>query len=425
MTRYELPQNWLNYDFRPVVGLLTEAKAAMLSLINIPYQRSWVEALQAIQLKREIAGTSRIEGADFTDRELDLALSEDPDQLLTRSQRQAHAAMKAYKWITGLPKDRPVDCQLIKEVHGLVVRGADCDHCPPGVLRKRGENVTFGVPPHRGCEGGEECELAFDSLCEALRREFTGHDLLIQALALHFHFAAMHPFLDGNGRTARAVEALMLQRAGLTDHLFIAMSNYYYDEKTAYLCALSEVKPPHYDLTPFIAFGLKGIKLQCERLFLEIKTHLSKAIFRDTMYDLFGRLKSGRKAVLARRHIKILNLLLTRPCMNQFEFWPAIAPFYSSLKASQKAAVRDVVYLLNLKAVSLKQFDNLNWEFRINLDWPQEITSNGFMENMKKLPKAKSFPFCSEQAAALMPTWVCHCQRFQAPARFTSATAAL
>lgn len=51
----------------------------------------------------------------------------------------------------------------------------------------------------------------------------------------------MHPFLDGNGRTARAVEALMLQRAGLRDALFIAMSNYYYDEKTVYLAALAEV----------------------------------------------------------------------------------------------------------------------------------------------------------------------------------------
>ena len=38
----------------------------------------------------------------------------------------------------------------------------------------------------------------------------------------------MHPFVDGNGRTARALEALMLQRAGLRDSSFIAMSNYYY-----------------------------------------------------------------------------------------------------------------------------------------------------------------------------------------------------
>jgi Fic family protein len=38
---------------------------------------------------------------------------------------------------------------------------------------------------------------------------------VIQALALRYHFAAMHSFMDGNGRTARALEALMLQRVGL------------------------------------------------------------------------------------------------------------------------------------------------------------------------------------------------------------------
>ena len=52
----------------------------------------------------------------------------------------------------------------------------------------------------------------------------------------------MHPFLDGNGRTARALEALMLQRTGLRDTLFIAMSNYYYEHKINYLNALNDTR---------------------------------------------------------------------------------------------------------------------------------------------------------------------------------------
>ena len=57
-----------------------------------------------------------------------------------------------------------------------------------------------------------------------IEHELRDHDPIIQALAAHYHVAAMHPFLDGNGRTARALEALMLQRAGLRDTCFIAMS---------------------------------------------------------------------------------------------------------------------------------------------------------------------------------------------------------
>ena len=71
MHKYVKPRHWLRYDPLRVASELAEAKAAVLSLTTIPYQRRWVEALQEVQLKREVAGTSRIEGAEFTERELD------------------------------------------------------------------------------------------------------------------------------------------------------------------------------------------------------------------------------------------------------------------------------------------------------------------------------------------------------------------
>lgn len=121
----------------------------------------------------------------------------------------------------------------------------------------------------------------------------------------------MHPFLDGNGCTARAMEAFFLQRCGLRDTLFIAMSNYY-EEKNPYLQALADVRANGHDLTPFLSFGLKGIELQCRRLFDEIRVNVSRALYRNLMFDLFNRLKSARKRVIAERQIKILTLLLDR-----------------------------------------------------------------------------------------------------------------
>jgi len=78
---------------------------------------SWAEKLQTVQLKREVAGTSRIEGAEFTEKELDAAMKESPEQLETRSQKQVAAAVSTYKWIASLPADKPVDEKLILEVH--------------------------------------------------------------------------------------------------------------------------------------------------------------------------------------------------------------------------------------------------------------------------------------------------------------------
>jgi Fic family protein len=401
VVRYELPERWLSYDSSAVMTALIEAKAAVRALQTLPYQRSWVEKLQELQLKREVAGTSRIEGAEFTERELEQAIRADVtvEELITRSQRQAHAAMQTYRWLATIPQDRPMQPELIREVHSRLVTGCDDDHCEPGALRGRDHNVTFGIPRHRGVEGGPSCAEAFHSLLRAYRMEFREHDPLIQALALHYHLAAMHPFLDGNGRTARAAEALVLQRAGLTDRAFIAMSNYYYEEKPAYLRVLSETRTLRHDLTPFLLFGLKGIRQQCETLTSEIRRQMQKALFRDTMYNLFNRLETKRKRVIGERQVEILKVLLdegevelTR--LNERVYYHA---GYNGLMNSDSAFWRDIEQLESLRAVSVipPEIPGTDWKAVINLDWPQQITDTEFFRRSQKLPKGESHRFLS------------------------------
>ena len=391
---YKQPTFWMGYNFRDVFQNLVDAKAAILSLKAIPHQRDWVEDLQEIQLKMEVAGTSRIEGAEFTDRELDVAL--DPRQrateLLTRSQKQARAAAETYRWIAKIPDDYPASEDFVREVHRRMVVGCDDDHCPPGQIRGRDENVTFGFPLHRGCDGGGPCHAAFASLIKALQTEYREHDPLIQAMALHYHFAAMHPFLDGNGRTARALEALILQRAGLRDTAFIAMSNYYYEEKPMYLSVLAEVRSGNHDLTPFINFGLKGVAIQCERLFREIKRHIQVAVFRNMMYDLFHRLESPRKRVIAERQIEMLKLLLTHQQLDLNELLKQTRRTYSKLKSGNKALERDINALISLGTIHASR-GNKSWRFVINLDWPEQITETDFMERVMQMPKGKMHSF--------------------------------
>jgi len=93
MIKYLLPDNWIKYNPTRILENLTKAQSAVLSLTNIPYQRSWVDQLQIVQLKKEIAGTSRIEGADFTDKELEAAMQETPEQLFSRSQKHIDGFM--------------------------------------------------------------------------------------------------------------------------------------------------------------------------------------------------------------------------------------------------------------------------------------------------------------------------------------------
>jgi len=391
MIKYEKPKSWLNYDPISISGQLAEAKATVMSLQTIPYQRSWVEALQGIQLKMEVAGTSRIEGAEFTESELEVALKERPDPMITRSQRQARAALETYEWIATVPDDRPITTNLVFEVHRKIVTGADDDHCQPGRPRTQGQNVTFGTPRHRGCEGGDECLSALNEFTEALRTVYQAHDPLVRALAAHYHLAALHPFLDGNARTARALEALLLQRAGLRDVCFVAMSNYYYEEKSAYLAALAQVRAKRHDLTPFLEFGLKGVTTQSRRLLVEIQHEMKKALFRNMMNDLFSRLASRKRRLMAKRQVALLNVLLSaKGPVPMLDLIRKLEEYYRPLKNQSKAMVRDLAELIHMGAVV---FDKGEWAVVVNLDWPQQITESAFFERVKSLPKAKTLKF--------------------------------
>ena len=237
-----------------------------------------------------------------------------------------------------------------------------------------------------------------NALINELQTAFHDHDPLIQALALHYHFAAMHPFSDGNGRTARVLEALALQRAGLKDSLFIAMSNYYYDEKSSYLAALAGVRALEHDLTPFLKFGLKGIAIQTQRLTKLVRNAVSKELFRGLMSDLFGRLESTRKRVIVKRQLMVLNRLLDRDGeVEWIQLVEEVKPYYASRKNAMFAIVRDVNRLGALGAIRIRRENQEQKRSRFfvaaDLNWPSRITDTEFFATLERLPKSKTSMF--------------------------------
>ena len=175
------------------------------------------------------------------------------------------------------------------------------------------------------------------------------------------------------------------------------MSNYYYDEKASYLRVLSETRAGGHDLTPFLLFGLRGIRQQCEALTAEIRKQMQRALFRDTMYSLFNRLRTERKRVIGARQVEILKILLGEESILESELFARTKPFYASIKGDTDAYVRDIVQLKSLGAISLMRLSpgSPGAVITINLDWPQEIDEGEFLRRMKTLPKGKTFKFLS------------------------------
>ena len=400
ISRYILPRQWVYYNSAAILNLLVEAKTAAGILRQLPHLPQWIEQVHEEQLRLEAVGTSRIEGAEFTEREQEQALAPEPvsgptvdgpwsslvqASLLTRSQRQLRAADATYRWLRAQPADRPVTAEFILDIHRRIVTGCDDDHCTPGALRTHDENVTFGMPRCRGVAGGDDCATAFGTLTEAVGSEFRQHDRIIQALALHYHVGAMHPFGDGNGRTARATEAFMLRRAGVSDLVMVSLSNYYYAHQDEYRAALSECRQRDHDLTPFLQFALPAVTERCTAIAAEIVVNNKRMLFREFARSLFGQLRSSRRRVLAQRQLQILDALMDNGRTQLFDFIDHPPAYYGNLKFPERAVFRDIVGLLHLKAISLD-----GTEVSVNLDWPQQFSESELLRLYESLPSAAS-----------------------------------
>ena len=254
-----------------------------------------------------------------------------------------------------------------------------------GALRPPGWNVTFGTPTCRGAEGGAECRAAFDSLCSAIEGEFRQHDRIIQAIATHYHVGSMHPFGDGNGRTARALEAFMLRQAGVNDMVMVSLSNYYYEHKEEYLAALFASRREGHDLTPFLRFALGAVTEQCNAVAGAIAVNHQRTLFREFARSLFGQLRSPRRRVLADRQLRVLEVLLNVDSLSVPELAKGVGEDYYSLKHPFRAFVRDLVGLLELSAITLD--DN---RVAVNLDWPRQSSESELLQRYESMPAAAS-----------------------------------
>ena len=115
------------------------------------------------------------------------------------------------------------------------------------------------------------------------------------------------------------------------------------------------------------------------------------------MNDLFGRLRSTRKRVIAKRQLTILNCILDKERIDVVELYDSLSPTYRNLKNPWKAFTRDLVYLLTLNAIEVEGVDRV-W-IRIRLEWPTEITETAFFERVSQFPKAKTYKFLQKEGA--------------------------
>jgi Fic family protein len=84
-------------------------------------------------------------------------------------------------------------------------------------------------------------------------------DSVIAAGLTHYEMVRIHPFIDGNGRTARIMATLVLFRSGFDLKRFFALDDYYDHDRQAYYAALQTVDSEILDVTEWLEYFTDGV----------------------------------------------------------------------------------------------------------------------------------------------------------------------
>jgi Fic family protein len=177
--------------------------------------------------------------------------------------------------------------------------------------------------------------------------ELTSKGPFVRAILAHYHFSLIHPFFDGNGRTARLIEAIILQAANVR-YVPKMLSNYYYRNIDGYYFAFSEtIKLKGKDVTPFLKFCLDGVT---ESL-MDIKDRITDLIKKLVLREHLAQLKAQREITV--RQFELLSLLLDD--LRDFSLNDLMGERPFSLlyrKVTKQTARRDVKRLTELKLIA-------------------------------------------------------------------------
>ena len=89
---------------------------------------------------------------------------------------------------------------------------------------------------------------------------------VLAAGVTHYEFVRIHPFVDGNGRTARALAALLLHHEEFDIDRFFTLDEYYDSDRSAYYKALNSVDPKSRDLTLWLEYFIDGFLISISRI---------------------------------------------------------------------------------------------------------------------------------------------------------------
>ncbi len=320
-----------------LVRLLAKISAAREVILNSPLVPKWEVALRREAIIRSAHSSTSIEGNRLSLEQVSKLAMGRKVTATRKDKQEVLNYLDVLRKIHKLVKGSSIHDEDILKIHHMVTKDTLDNPEDCGVFRTRyvvvGNPVTgeiFFRPPKN-----EDVSGLVKALVEWINsKEAKELDPVFEAGIAHYEFVRIHPFVDGNGRTARVLATWILYKRGFDTKQFFCLDDYYDSDRPSYYGALRSVNQNTLNLTKWLEYFVEGVNISVnvvkERIIRLSSERLRKA-------------KRGQIALTERQmriveHINLHGKITNRDVRNMFEL-------------SNRAALDEINKLIKLKVL--------------------------------------------------------------------------
>ena len=342
-----IPKYTISTSVLQNVGLVEAAREVIM---NAPLVPAWEAKFRgAARLKAAHYGTA-LEGNDLTFNEARAVMEGRESEVVARERdvQEVINYRNVLDFIEGLSGKSGESGfnytkDLLLQLHGLVVEKIVSKE-QTGQYRTSQVVLKNSVTGEIGFRPPQAVDVPFlvDELLRWLNGEFGRKEHpVLRAGVTHYVLAAVHPFIEGNGRTARAMATLVLFNEGYDIKRFFALEEYFDKHAEEYFGSLMQVSnqsPTLEDrnLTPWLEVFTQALAMELTRI---------KEQVRELSVDIKIKERRGEQVSLSERQIKLMEYLHSNGEMSMREAKGVLA------MVSEDTILRDLKDLMDKEVI--------------------------------------------------------------------------
>ncbi len=308
--QFNITNNLLTY-----ISSIESSKAIINNAALVP---AWEAKFRDDALTRAVHYGTKIEGNDLSQEQanqvIKLKHATDPKQVAKetgimardRDIQEVINYRSVMVWIDGLDIANPSNIftqETLKQLHLLTMKRI-LEENETGEYRQKQVVV-------KGANSGEvvfrppismEVPFLVEDFFKWLNSENANNlHPIFQAAITHYRLVYIHPFIEGNGRTARAMATLVLYALGYDFKKFFSIEQYFDSDVQRYYQAIQSVqKNESHDMTYWLEYFCYGLAIEIDKVKQQV-VKLSQ--------DLKLKKDLGQQVALSERQIILLELL--------------------------------------------------------------------------------------------------------------------